>query len=375
MLVVFSVLRGKHLGNPCATRFGSLVLYRKQYQTFRKGMTPSDMQTEIMYYIGVDLGGTNIAVGIVNTDLQIIEKGSVPTNAGRDGDAIVKDMADLCLRLLNKKNIPLSEVAYVGIASPGAINSEAGIVANANNLPFDNYPMVKVFSEFSGIPKVYIANDANAAALAEAIAGAAKDTKYSVMITLGTGVGGGIVLDGQVYSGFNAAAGELGHMVIHHNGRQCSCGRRGCFEAYSSATGLTNMTKEKIEECNLKGIPTLMNDEVAQNGGKVTARTAFSAMKKGDIKAKEVVDMYIDYLADGLASIINIFQPEVLSIGGGVCNEREHLLTPLLARIENELYTRDFSEKDKTKIKIAELGNDAGILGAAVLGLRDLNKA
>ncbi len=322
-----------------------------------------------MYYIGVDLGGTNIAVGIVDESLKIIEKGSVPTNANRPGEEIVKDMADLSARLLAKRGIDLSEVAYAGISSPGAINSREGMVDYANNLPFEHFPIAALYKKYLNVPAVYVENDANAAALAEALAGVAKGAKNSVMITLGTGVGGGIVIDGKIYSGFNSVAGELGHIVIEHNGRQCSCGRRGCWETYSSATGLTNMTKEKLTECRLKGIPTLMTAEVEKNDGKVTARTAFNAMKQGDAIAQEVVNEYVAYLATGLTNIINIFQPEVLSIGGGVCNEREHLLTPLLKIVDREQYTRNFPAGKRTVIKIAELGNDAGILGAAVLGL------
>ncbi len=324
-----------------------------------------------MYYIGVDLGGTNIAIGIVNSNFEIIEKGSVPTNANRDGELIIKDMAELAKRLLDKKGIPLSEVAYAGIASPGGIDSEHGLVEHCSNLPFENFPITEIFKKYLPISRVYVENDANAAALAEATAGVAKGTKHSLMITLGTGVGGGIVIDNKVYTGFNGHAGELGHVVIQHNGRQCPCGRRGCWEAYSSATGLTNMTKEKMTEYNLKGIPTLMNDEAEQNGGKVTARTAFNAMKRGDEAATEVVNEYISYLADGIATMINIFQPEVLSIGGGVCNEGDYLLKPLLKKVDCELYNRNIDGSRKTAIKIAKLGNDAGILGAASLGIHN----
>ena len=319
-----------------------------------------------MYYIGVDLGGTNIAVGIVDDNSKIIKKGSVPTLANRDGELIVKDMADLARRLLEELNIPLSEVAYAGIATPGTANSATGIVERANNLPFSNFPIADLFKKYLPVKEVLIENDANAAALAEALAGAAKGTRLSVMITLGTGVGGGVIIDGKAYSGFNFAGAELGHTVIEHNGRQCSCGRRGCFEAYSSATGLTNMTKEKITECRLKNIPTLMLNE-SENGARVSARTAFAAMKQGDEPAKEVVDEYIAYLATGITNMINIFQPEVLSIGGGVCNEKDYLLKPLMKIVDNEQYTRDNSKK--TKVVIAQLGNDAGIIGAAGLGM------
>jgi len=319
-----------------------------------------------MYYIGVDLGGTNIAVGIVDESKKIVLKGSVPTGAQREGELIVKDMAALAEKLLKEAGISLSEVAYVGIGSPGSINPEAGTIVYANNLPFNNFPIAAIFKKYLDVKAVYIENDANAAALGEAYAGAAKGSKTSVMITLGTGVGGGIVIDGKVYSGFNYAGGELGHMVIHHGGRPCSCGRRGCFEAYSSATALSAMTKEKVLECKEKGIPSLMVADYDASG-KVSARTAFAAMKKGDAPAKEVVDMYIDYLACGISNVINIFQPEILTIGGGVCNEKDYLLVPLMKLVENEQYTR--ANRKKTKVVIAELGNDAGIIGAACAGL------
>lgn len=319
-----------------------------------------------MYYIGVDLGGTNIAVGIVDKDLKIVKKGSVPTLPNRDGELIIKDMAALAEKLLKELNIPLSEVAYAGIASPGTANCDTGVIEYANNLPFRNFPIAEYFKKYLPVNKVLVENDANAAALAESLVGAAKGTSISVMITLGTGVGGGIVINNKVFSGFNHAGAELGHTVIEYNGKQCSCGRRGCFEAYSSATGLTNMTKEKILECKLKGIPSLMVTESEANGH-VSARTAFSAMKQGDEAAKEVVDKYISYLACGLTNMINIFQPEVLSIGGGICNEKDYLIKPLMKILNSEQYTR--SNDKKTKVLIAELGNDAGIIGAAGLGL------
>ena len=324
-----------------------------------------------MYYIGVDLGGTNIAVGIVNEELKMIEKGSVPTKADRDPELIIKDMAELAGRLLEKNNIPLSDVAYVGIASPGIANCDDGVIEYTNNLPFLHFPIAQVFTKYLPVKKVYVENDANAAAVGEAIAGVAKGTKHSMMITLGTGVGGGVLIDRKVYSGFNHAGAELGHTVIVKDGRQCSCGRRGCFEAYSSATALSKMTEEKLSECRIKGIPTLMTEEVASNGGRINARIAFNAMKRGDAVATELVREYIAYLACGLTNMINIFQPEVLSIGGGISGEKDNLLIPLLALIDREQYNRDLEERLKTKIVIASLGNDAGIIGAACLGMQN----
>ena len=320
-----------------------------------------------MYYIGVDLGGTNIAVGIVDENDKIIKKGSVPTKPERGADAIVADMAALSKSLLADLGVPLSQVAWAGVATPGTADSERGVVVYANNIPFLDYPLAANLSSLlDGVP-VHIENDANAAAKAEAIAGVAKGVKYSVMITLGTGLGGGIVLDGEVYSGFNFAGAELGHMVIEKDGRQCSCGRRGCWEAYSSATGLVNITKDRIADSRKAGRKTIMEDMIGGDISKVSARTAFSAMKQGDEVAAEVVDEYIGYLACGLGNIINIFQPEVLSIGGGVCGEGDYLLKPLKEKLFfKETYTKEGTPQ--TRIEIAALGNDAGIIGAAVLG-------
>ena len=320
-----------------------------------------------MYYLGIDLGGTNIAAGIVNESYEIIKKKSTPTLANRDGKLIIKDMAELCRSLISECGLTLDDIAYAGIATPGTANSETGVVEYANNLPFKNFPIADLLKEYLGIGKVYIENDANAAAKAEAIAGAAKGAKYSVMITLGTGLGGGIVLDGKVYSGFNHAGAELGHVVIQKDGKQCSCGRRGCWETYSSATGLTNMTKEHLIKARQEGKKSLIEDMIGGNLDNCNARVSFSAMKQGDEVGKEIVEEYISYLASGIASIINIFQPNVLSIGGGVCGEKDYLLKPLKEAIFSQTYTKEGS--NQCEIKIAELGNDAGIVGAAVLGL------
>ncbi len=319
-----------------------------------------------MYTIGVDLGGTNIAIGLCDENLNIIDKGSVPTKANRDGELIIKDMAELAKKIIEKNGISISDVEYVGIAAPGTVNSDTGYIEYANNLPFLDFPIVELFKKYLPISDVKIANDANAAALGEALAGAAKGTKSSIMITLGTGVGGGVIIDGKIFAGcLNSAGTELGHTVIVAGGRQCSCGRRGCWEAYSSATALSKMTNEKMTELKLKHIPSLLFSD-AEKEGKVSARTAFSAMKKGDAAGKEIVDEYIFYLAQGITNMINIFQPEVLSIGGGVCNERENLTAPLIAIVNADQYTRN--NKSKTKIVTASLGNDAGIIGAAGLG-------
>lgn len=316
-----------------------------------------------MYYIGVDLGGTNIAAGIVNEKGEMLIKKSVPTEAHKGEDAVVEKMAGLCKKLLDEKKLTVDDIEYVGIATPGTADHDRGIVVYSNNIKFLNYPIADKFKSFLPVKSVIIENDANAAAKGEAQCGAAKGHKDSVMITLGTGVGGGIIINNKVYSGFNYAGAELGHTVIEAGGRKCTCGRRGCWEAYSSATGLINMTKEKLEETK----DTIMWEMVGGDIEKVSGRTAFDAMRKGDKAGKDVVDKYIFYLAAGITNMINIFQPEVLVIGGGVCNEKNYLTDPINEIVAVEQYSRH-SDK-KTEVKIAELGNDAGIIGAAMLGL------
>ncbi|CDE29848.1 glucokinase ROK family [Ruminococcus sp. CAG:403] len=216
--------------------------------------------------------------------------------------------------------------------------------------------MVQYLEEALGRP-AFIENDANAAAYGEYVAGAAKGAKHAVCITLGTGVGGGIIIDGKIYCGSNFGGAEIGHTVIDVNGPMCSCGRKGCFEVFSSATGLIRMTKEALAAHP----ESAMKDEE-----RITGRTAFNYMRAGDETAKQVVDDYIRYLAAGITNTINIFQPDVLCIGGGVCNEGDPLLLPMKEIVKKEVYTRN-SPKN-TEIVIAKLGNDAGIIGAAFLG-------
>lgn len=319
-----------------------------------------------MYRIGVDLGGTNIAAGLVDENYKIVKKMSVHTNASEGADGIVADIAKLCLKLCSEQGIEISEIDAIGVASPGVANHTDGYVEYCNNLPFRKYPICAKLSEATGVESVHVENDANAAAWGEAIAGAAKGTKNSVMITLGTGVGGGIIIDGKVYSGFNYAGAELGHIVIEYNGRPCSCGRRGCWERYSSATALIAMTKETLDEYNKHGVNTIMADLAAEKG-KVTGRTAFDAMRRGDNAGREVVETYLKYLACGLANVINIFQPEVVSIGGGISNEGDTLIDMLAPLVTPQQYGNGFVKTPE--LRIAKLGNDAGIIGAAYLGM------
>ncbi len=315
---------------------------------------------KMKYYVGIDLGGTNIVAGVVDEEYNIIAKASTKTNCPRPEKEIADDMARVALQAVKNADLTIDDIEWIGVGTPGIANSATGIIEYSNNLGFKNTPMVKYIQETIDKP-VFIENDANAAAYGEYVAGAAKGAKNAVCITLGTGVGGGIIVDGKIYSGSNFAGAEIGHTVIEVDGAQCSCGRKGCFEAYSSATGLIRMTKEAIEM-----FPDCTMAEMAAEKNKVTARTSFDAMRAGDKAAKDVVDKYIKYLAAGITNTINIFQPDVLCIGGGVCNEGDPLLLPVKALVKEEVYTRN-SEKN-AEIVIAKLGNDAGIIGAAFLG-------
>ena len=312
------------------------------------------------YYVGIDLGGTNIVAGVVDEEYNIIAKASTKTNCPRPEKEIADDMAKMAVEAVKNAKLTMDQIEWIGVGTPGIANSEKGIIEYSNNLGFKNTPMVKYIQESINKP-VFIENDANAAAYGEFVAGAAKGARNAVCITLGTGVGGGIIVDGKIYSGSNFAGAEIGHTVIEVDGAQCSCGRKGCFEAYSSATGLIRMTKEAMAEH-----PDSIMSKTADERGKVTARTSFDCMRMGDKYAKAVVDKYIKYLAAGITNTINIFQPDILCIGGGVCNEGDPLLLPMKELVAKEVYTRN-SEKN-TEIVIAKLGNDAGIIGAAFLG-------
>lgn len=312
-----------------------------------------------MYRVGIDLGGTNIVAGVVNDRHEIVAFAKCKTACPRPSEEIVADMARMTREAVKKAGITMDEVKGVGVGSPGVCNKDTGVVERAANLGFENLPICAMLSEMLG-KKVYIENDANAAALGEFIAGAAKDVNSCVCITLGTGVGGGVIIDGKVFAGSNFAGTELGHTVIVVDGEPCSCGRRGCWEAYASATGLIRQTRRAMEEHR----DSKMWD-IAGSLDKVDGRTPFEAMRAGDAAGKAVVDRYIYYIAVGLINMINIFQPEVLCVGGGICKEGETLLAPLRKYIDAEQFSK-YSEK-KTKLCVAALGNDAGIIGAAGL--------
>ncbi len=313
-----------------------------------------------MYNIGIDLGGTNIKVGLVDENYNIVEKATAKTNLPRPADEICGTIVELIWQCLNAAKVTIGEVNSIGIGTPGVANRNSGIVLYSCNLDFHNTDLRSLLKQRLDKP-IYVENDANAAAFGEVLAGAGKGYSDVVVVTLGTGVGGGIIIGGKIYTGFNFCGAELGHTVIEFNGRQCGCGRKGCFEAYSSATALINMTKEAMEANKESAMWGLVGGDIE----KVDGKTAFDGMRANDEAAKGVVNMYIEYLGCGLTNIVNTFQPEVLLIGGGICKEGENLTKPLYEIISRDMYCVD--EKQSTKLDVCKLGNDAGIIGAAFL--------
>ena len=312
------------------------------------------------YYIGIDLGGTNVAAGIVQEDGTLVAKSSVPCPRG--GEPVADAIALSARQAAGAAGVTVEGAAGMGLASPGSIDPEQGVVGHAFNLGLDHVPLAQMVSQrLSGVTTV-LENDANAAALGEFVAGAGRGYDSLVAVTLGTGVGSGAVLGGKLYTGFNYAGMEAGHTVIRRGGRACTCGRKGCWEAYASATGLITSTREAMaahpDSALWKLAPTLE----AVNG-----KTVFDAAQAGDAVAQAVVDEYVEDLACGLANLINILQPQVLCIGGGISGQGEALLAPVRRVLEREEFTRDAPRR--CKVLPARLGNDAGIIGAALVGL------
>lgn len=316
-----------------------------------------------MYYIGVDLGGTKIAAGVVNGEGRIIHKDSMPTGRTRKSEAIVNDICLIIKKLIDDSSIPTEEIHSVGIGSPGSLDRGQGMIIANFNLGFRSVRISDAIQKIIQVP-VFLENDANCAAIAESIAGAAKDAEHAVIITIGTGIGGGIIINNKLYTGYNGAGAELGHIVIDLNGEHCTCGRNGCWEAYSAATALVRQTKSMLEQYPTSKIWELIEGDV----DRIDAKVAFDATKLGDEAGTKIIDNYINMFAEGLANIVNIFQPEVIAIGGGVSKEGENLLTPLREKMKDKTFF--IGDLKSTRIVEAKMGNDAGIVGAALISKR-----
>ncbi len=306
------------------------------------------------YFLGLDIGGTFVKGVCADRSGNIVAEDKCDTGCEGGGEAMCDNIARLCAALTQSSGVRPSGA---GAGCPGMIESSSGVVRFAGNLGLRNFPLGEALSRRLGMP-VKITNDANAAALGEALFGSGRKYKNSILGTLGTGVGGGIIIDGKLFEGGSSAGAEIGHMVIERHGDMCTCGRRGCFEMYSSATALTRRTKYAMEEDAGSAMWSRYTSLTC------TGKTAFEFMES-DRSAKEVVDWYIKYLACGLINLANIFRPEVIMLGGGVAAQGERLTKPLQAIIDKEIFGGNAYAR--VEVVTASLGNRAGALGAAAL--------
>ncbi|MGN1316538.1 MAG: ROK family protein [Acutalibacteraceae bacterium] len=313
-----------------------------------------------MYRIGVDLGGTNIATGVIDENYKIIGRGKVKTRAPRPAEEIfasIKEAADMAVA---DAGVSYNDISSIGIGTPGSVNKDTGAIEFSNNLKFHNVPAKKMLEDLFGKP-VFLENDANAAALGEAVAGCGNGVKNFVAVTLGTGVGSGIIIDGKIYRGSNFCGGEMGHMVINVDGIPCNCGRKGCWEKYASATALVSQAVEAMEGNKDSLLWKTCDGDLNQ----VDGRSIFAALDLGDEVAQAVIDRYLYYVAVGIANIINALQPETICVGGGISGQGEKILKPIREIVKSERYSV-YADK-QAAIVPAALGNDAGIIGAALL--------
>ncbi|GHV00888.1 glucokinase [Clostridia bacterium] len=315
------------------------------------------------FKIGLDIGGTAVKAGAVDGTGKILAKGSIETGAQRPYTNIIRDVAAVAFKVAKDAGIEWDKISGVGVGVPGTVNSTTGEVVYANNLAFRNVPLG---SELSKLLKktVKAENDANAAGYGEYLFGAGRKYQSSVFFTLGTGVGGGIIADGKIFSGFKSAGAEVGHIVIAHGGAPCTCGRRGCFEAYASATGLIRLTGETAQKYPQSVLAKLVAER-HKAGKDAGGKTAFDAAAAGDRAGCEVLDAYIDYLSEGIVNVVNVIRPQAVIVGGGVSAQGEALLAPLRESCYKKVYGGvEYAPFDVLK---AELGNDAGLVGAAFL--------
>lgn len=319
------------------------------------------------YYLGLDVGGTNLAAGVIDENYQIIEKVSMPTGAERSIEEITEDMAGISLKAVEKSGLKVKDFSSWGIGMPSYVNPKTNLLVHANCFGWKNVPIYTYLEKCLPLP-LYIENDANCAALGETLAGGARGYENVLMLTLGTGLGGGIILDKKVFAGADMMGAELGHTKLVYQGVQCTCGQYGCAESYCSATALIRQAKEAVADYP----ESLMVELCRGDLSKLEAKTVFDAMLQGDLTARKVVDQYIDYLSYAISSFVVIFRPEIIILGGGVANAGEVLRKPLQERLLENTYAG--KEIGVPEIKIAECGNDAGIIGAAMLEKYGLNR-
>ena len=308
-----------------------------------------------MYRIGIDLGGTNIAVGVVDDRHRIVAEASLPAGAHRPAEQVVADMCRAVELALDKAGLTPADCASIGVGAPGTCDPERGVVVRAYNLNWFDVPVCAMLTAHFGLP-ARLSNDANCAALAETVAGGAVGCRNMVLITLGTGVGGGIIVDGRIVSGLGGAGGEPGHSLLVLDGEPCTCGRRGCWEVYASATALIRQGREAAAAHST----SLLN-----RYPELTGRDVFDAADAGDEAAQAVLERYYVYVAAGITDLVNILSPEMVLIGGGISRQGERLLRPIRRYVAANCFGGE--SRPQPIIQAAQLGNEAGIIGAAAL--------
>lgn len=319
----------------------------------------------VSYYLGLDIGGSNLKLGLVSEADALIALKERKSGELSTEEQLMEKINEMVIELLIEENISADSILAMGVGVPGYVDNDKGIILNTNNLSFYNYPFRDNFKQLPDVP-IFLGNDANFAALTESRLGAGRRFKNQVMLTLGTGVGGGIIIDGRLYTGFNNAASELGHHVLRLNGVPCTCGRQGCFEVYASATALIRMTREAIHSNPASGLAQL----VKKQDGIISGKTAFLAEEQGDPTGGKVVSEYIRNLAEGCANIINILMPELIILGGGISQSGEDFLRRV-AEISLDLAYLP-AGYPLPKFALAEMGSDSGVIGAALFAADNL---
>lgn len=314
-----------------------------------------------MIYIGIDIGGTGIQTGVVDEDGKLLAKDGIVTRTDLPFEEQVKQMTDCALETLKKSGYTLDDLASVGVGVPGVVDPRTGVIPFCTNLGWVNVPLRDTIRKYIDKP-IFIDNDATVAGLAESVVGVSAGTHSSVFLTLGTGVGAGIVLGGRVWSGFHGVGSEVGHMIMELDGEPCTCGSNGCLERYTSATAIIRMGREAVAKHPESLIMTLCQGDPA----KINAKLVFDAAREGDEQGKKVFRRYVRYLAQAIANVINFLDPEVIVLGGGVSKAGDFLLDAVRAEVPHYLL---YKTMPYSRIELARLGPDAGIIGAAMLSL------
>ncbi len=313
-----------------------------------------------MLYIGIDLGGTGIKAGVVNDKGEILSKASCPTLPERGYEAVIRDMANLAIQVARDSGHEIGDMEAIGVGLPGIMDPRTGRIPFCTNLGWHDVPLVEEMAKYVDVP-VFVDNDATVAGLAESVAGVSAGCENSVFVTLGTGVGGGVVLGGKVFSGSHGVATEIGHMITVVDGEPCTCGNRGCFERYASATALI---REGRRMCEAKPDAALAK-AVGGDLSAINAKHVIDLAKAGDPDCAAIFGRYVEHLAIGLVNIINLYDPEVIVLGGGVSHAGQFLLDAVRAKLPSLVF---YKGMPYARVELAKLTNDAGIIGAAMLG-------